>query len=124
MAIYKPLVSVGGFAFPDPSKYTANTATIVNTARNAQGYMVGAVIRNDVAKITLSWRFISVSDWAMILQQFQTTFTRSVEFFCQTSGIWETREMYVSDRSAEIFKRDEDNNIIGYLNAKLSLIEV
>ena len=128
---YKALVSIGGVALPDPSTYETNTATVVDSARNAQGYMIGAVIRDDVAKVTMSWRFISVSDWASILQMFKgvdgtgkSKFRRSVEFFDQTTGTWSTREMYVSDRTAKIFKRDEENNVIGYLGAKLSLIEV
>lgn len=123
---YKALVSIGGTPIKDPSEYEANTATIVNSARNTDGYMIGGVIRDDVAKITMSWRYISVQDWANILQMFKgkTNFTRSVEFFNQVTGTWETRQMYVSDRNAKIFKRDINNNIMGYLGARLALIEV
>ncbi len=123
---FRALVSVGGVALPDPSEYTANTATIVDSARDVTGHMIGAVIRDDVAKISLSWRFITVSDWATILQMFKGSgnFTRSVEFFDQTTGTWDTRTMYVSDRNAKVFKRDENGDVIGYLGAKLSLIEV
>ena len=123
---YKALVSIGGTPIKDPSEYEANTATIVNSARNTDGYMIGGVIRDDVAKITMSWRYISVQDWATILQMFKgkTNFTRSVEFFNQVTGTWETRQMYVSDRNAKIFKRDINNNIMGYLGARLALIEV
>lgn len=123
---YKALVSIAGTPIKDPSEYEANTATIVDSARNTDGYMIGGVIRDDVAKITMSWRYISVQDWATILQMFKgkTNFTRSVEFFNQVTGTWETRQMYVSDRSAKIFKRDINNNIMGYLGARLALIEV
>jgi len=126
---FTALVSIGAYDFPDPSEYEANTATIVDSARNTQGMMIGSVILNDVAKATMSWRFISVQDWAAILQKFDNRFVggnfiQNVTFFNQTVGTWETRKMYVSDRSAKIFKRDENGDIIGYVGARLSLIDV
>ena len=44
------LVSIGGFDFPEPSTYNATTSTIVDSARNVQGRVVGAVVRQVVAK--------------------------------------------------------------------------
>lgn len=124
----RALVSIGFFDFPSPSTYTGTTATLVNDARNTKGYVVGSVIRDDVAKVEMTWRFISVSAWASILGRFSRTrggsFTNQVTFFCQDSGTWETREMYVSDRNASIFKRDHQGNIAGYIDASLSLVEV
>lgn len=124
----RALVSIGDFNVPEPSTYTATTATIVDSARNVQGYVIGAVIREDVGKVEMSWNFITVSDWASTLAKFSEarggSFYNNVTFFCQDSGTWETREMYVSDRTAEIFLRDKAGNIRGYLNASLSLVEV
>ena len=37
------LVSIGGFDFPESSTYNATTSTIVDSARNVSGYVVGAV---------------------------------------------------------------------------------
>ena len=50
------LVSIGGFDFPEPSTYNATTSTIVDSARNVSGYVVGSVVRNDVAKRSCLWR--------------------------------------------------------------------
>ena len=134
----EPLL-IGGDAFvvPTPSKYTSNTATILDSARNTDGYMIGTVIRNGVAKIQMSWNFLSAQDWAALIQQFEPSyggaFVRNVSFYNQTSGIVETREMYVSDRNAESFLLYNEQNAPdpamvglprGYLNASLSLIEV
>lgn len=47
------LVSIGGFDFPEPSTYNATTSTIVDSARNIQGKVVGAVVRHDVVEIIL-----------------------------------------------------------------------
>lgn len=135
----EPLTAAGeGFAVPTPSTYIGNTATIVDSARNAEGSMIGTVIRNDVAKITMTWNYISASDWAALLQQFDPAyggmFVRNVTFFNQTSAALETREMYVSDRNTagSVLLYNELNaphpSLVGlppgYQGASLSLIEV
>lgn len=125
----RALVSIGGYRFPEPSEYESNTATIVNSGRNVEGKVVGTVIRDDVAKVTLSWRFLTVSDWAKINKCFSMKhggkFYNDVTFFNQVTGEWETRKMYVSDRNASIFRRDPiSGDVVGYVNPKLSLVEV
>lgn len=134
-----PLVlGAEGFVVPTPSTYIGNTATIVDSARNTDGYMIGTVIRNDVAKISMTWALISAQDWANMLKQFEPeyggAFVRSVTFFNQTTGTLETRNMYVSDRtSAGSFLTYNAENApssdwiglpSGYLGAQFSLIEV
>lgn len=124
----RALVSIGSYDFPAPSTYSGTTATLVDSARNTKGYVIGAVIRDDVAKVDMSWRFITVRDWAALLSKFSIarggSFTHQVTFFCQDTGTWETREMYVSDRTASVFKRDANGHIVGYLDAALSLVQV
>lgn len=128
MANFRPLVTIGGVAIPDPSTYEANTATIVDSARNTNGVMIGSVIRNDVAKISMSWNFLTATQWANILRLFSParggSFENSVTFFCQDTATWITRTMYVSDRTASIFLRNPNGSIKGYTNPSLSLIEV
>lgn len=132
------LVSVGGVALPTPSTYVGNTATIVDSARNVEGYVIGTVIRNNVAKISMTWNFISAQDWSNMLKLFEPAyggaFYNSVTFFNQTSATLETRTMYVSDRtsSGSFLLYNERNapnaNWIGlprgYQGASLSLVEV
>lgn len=119
------LVSIGGFEFPEPSAYTATTSTIVDSARNVNGYVVGAVVRKDVAKVELSWKFLTVRQWASILSLFADSFYNDVRFFNQTTGAYTTRTMYVSDRNASMFRRDpKTGEILGWLNPSLSLVEV
>lgn len=131
MANLKPLIQIGGeggYAPPTPSTYDATTATIVDSARNTKGVMIGSVIRDDVAKISMTWKYISAQDWANFLALFSEQrgghFQNQVYFFLQDTNSWEERTMYVSDRTASIFMRNPDGTIKGYLNAKLSLIEV
>lgn len=125
---FRALVTIGSYSFPQPATYSATTSTVVDSARNVAGYVVGSVIRDDIAKIELSWRFISAQDWANILSKFSIArggkFYNNVTFFCQDTNQWETREMYVNDRTASIFRMDDEGNVLGYVNAKLNLIEV
>lgn len=123
-----PMVSIGGFAFPEPSTYSATTSTIVDSGRNVEGVVIGAVIRDGVSKVSLSWNFISAENWASIMEKFNMaqggSFYNDVTFFCQDTNSWMTRQMYVGDRTADIFLRNKDGSIRGYTGASLSLIEV
>lgn len=126
---FRALVSVDGYDFPEPSSYSANTATLVNSARNVEGRMVGAIIRDDVAKIEISWRYLTVTQWAKIQKCFRTdlggSFSNRVSFFDQSAGGWKDREMYVSDRKAGMWRRDpETGDVLGWTDCSLSLIEV
>lgn len=125
----RAMVSIGTFDFPEPSVYSGTTSTLVDNGRNTDGYVVGAVIRDDVGKVELEWKFLTVEQWAELLAKFSMArggkFINDVTFFCQDTGDWETRQMYVSDRTAGVFRRDpETGAIIGYKGPKLSLVEV
>lgn len=119
------LVSIGGYNFPEPSTYDAVTSTIVDSARNVAGYVVGSVIRHDVAKVELSWRYLTAEQWANILSLFVNNFYNDVRFYNQATANYEVRTMYVSDRSAGMFRRHpETGEVMGWLNCSLSLVEV
>lgn len=119
------LVSIGGFDFPEPSTYSATTSTIVDSARNVSGYVVGSVIRNDVAKIELTWRYLTANQWASILSLFSNGFYNDVRFLNQVTNREDTRTMYVSDRNAGMWRRDpQTGEVMGYTNCSLSLVEV
>lgn len=119
------LVTVGGYEFPEPSTYSATTSTIVDSARNLQGYVVGSVVRPDVAKIELTWRYLTAEQWANILSKFAYSFYNDVRYFSQTTGTYDVRTFYVSDRSAGLWRRHpETGAIMGWTNCSLSLVEV
>lgn len=123
------LVLVAGVALPEPSTYNAQTSTLVDSARNVQGKMIGSVIRDDVAKVELSWRYLPVEEWARIGKLFKTgsggSFINSVTFFDQTQGTYVTREMYVSDRKSGMWRRDPQTGaVMGWTECSLSLVEV
>lgn len=119
------LVSIGGYNLPEPSTYSATTSTIVDSARNVSGYVVGAVVRSDVAKVELSWKYLTAQQWANILSLFTTSFYNDVRFLNQATNNYEVRQMYVSDRSSSMWRRNpETGAVMGYTNCTLSLVEV
>ena len=126
---FRALVSVDGYDFPEPSAYSGNTSTLVDATRNVEGIMIGSVIRDDVSKVEISWKFLTVEQWARIQKCFRQgsggSFANLVSFFDQSVGGWVTKEMYVSDRKSGMWRRDpETGDILGWTNCSLSLIQV
>ena len=123
----RALVKVGDYNFPEPSSYSAITSTLVDSGRNVEGKMIGSVIRDDVSKVEISWKYLTVEQWANILSCFRGTdkFTNMVEFFDQSLGDWNEKEMYVNDRKAGLFRRHpETGDVLGWTDCSLSLIQV
>ena len=119
------LVSIGGFEFPEPSTYNATTSTIVDSARNVSGYVVGSVVRNDVAKVELTWKYLPAQQWANILALFSANFYNEVTFYNQVTAGYTTRTMYVSDKTAGMWRRDPTTgDVMGWTSCSLSLVEV
>ena len=126
---FKALVSVGGYDFPEPSTYSANTSTLVDSSRNVSGVLVGAVIRDDISKVEISWKYLTIEQWARIQKCFSQSsggnFINSVTFFDQSVGDWVTKEMYISDRKAGLWRRNPNTgDVMGWESCSLSLIEV
>lgn len=119
------LVTVAGVALPEPSEYSANTSTIVDSARNVSGYVIGSVVRSDVAKVELKWRYLTAAQWASVLSLFTNNFYNSVTFFNQATGDYTTRQMYVGDRKSGMWRRDpKTGEVLGWTGCSLSLVEV
>jgi len=120
---------VAGVALPEPSEYKGNTSTLVDSARNVDGKMIGSVIRDDVAKIELQWKYLTVQQWAGINKLFKQSaggaFINPVTFFDQSAGTYITRQMYCSDRNAGLWRRDPKTGaVMGWTNCVVNLIEV
>lgn len=119
------LVTVAGTPLPEPSEYRSGTSTLVDSARNVEGKVVGSVVRSDVAKIELKWRYLTAQQWASVLSLFTSNFYNSVRFFDQTTAGYTTRDMYVGDRNAGMWRRHpETGEVMGFTDCALNLIEV
>ncbi len=124
----RAMVTISGHDIPASSTYNATSSDVVDSARNVNAQMVGQVVRYDLAKVEMTWKFISAEDWSYILKlflpKFGGSFVNDVTFFNQVTNAWETRKMYPSDRTASIFLRRPDGSIRGYTGARLALVEV
>lgn len=119
------LITVDGVAWPEPSEYSSNTSTIVDSGRNVQGKVVGAVIRHDVSKIEVKWRYLTARQWADVIGPFNTNFYVTVRFYDQSSAGYVTKQMYVSDRKSGMWRRHpETGEVMGWVGCSLSLVEV
>ena len=125
MANIPALVTENGVEFPEPSSYEATTSTIVDSGRNVKGKVVGAVVRHDVAKVSLKWNYLTAQQWATVLGLFTKNFYCTVRFYNQTTAKYDTRQMYVSDRTSGMWRRCPTNgNVMGWTGCSLSLVEV
>ena len=125
----RALVSVGDYDFPEPSSYSATTSTLVDSARNVEGFMVGSIIRDDISKVEISWKYLTVKQWARIQKCFSESsggkFINRVSFFDQSAGGWVDKDMYVSERKSGMWRRSPVNGeILGWTDCSLSLIQV
>lgn len=119
------LVTVAGVELPEPSEYSANTSTIVDSGRNVEGKVIGSVVRHDVAKVELKWRYLTSAQWARVLSLFTNNFYNSVRFFDQSKNTYVTRQMYVGDRKAGMWRRDPNTGeVMGWTDCALALVEV
>lgn len=126
---FKALVTVGSYELPEPSSYSANTATIVDSARNLEGRVIGAVVRDDIAKIEIGWKYLTAEQWSTINLLFKEgaggSFYNEVTFYDQTTASYVTRTMYVSDRKAGMWRRHpETYDVMGWTDCGFSLVEV
>lgn len=119
------LVTVNGVELPEPSTYSGTTSTIVDSDRNVQGKVIGSVVRHDVAKVSMTWRYLTAQQWATILSLFTENFYCTVQFYNQVTASYTIRQMYVSDRTAGMWRRHSvSGNVMGWTDCALSLIEV
>ncbi|MCL2718961.1 MAG: hypothetical protein FWE14_09315 [Lachnospiraceae bacterium] len=125
----------GQYALPEPTSYSGTTQTMVDAGTSVSGKLLGSVVRKDMAQISLSWNFLSAADWSSINQIFKDHYINTVCFFDQTANDWITREMYINDRSAGMWRRDPnwqgpaetgdaEHNILGWTGCNLQLMEV
>ena len=113
------------YPLPEPTAYNITTSTLVDSGTSVSGKMLGAVVRSDVAQISVSWNYMEASIWANINQMFLNDFSRTIRFFDQTKNCFDEREMSVSDRSAGMWRREPDSGkVLGWTGCSLQFTEV
>ena len=120
---------------PISSTYKTTSTTVVDSSRNSKAEVIASVIRAGIRKIELSWRVITIQDYAKIstFLNVETNFMFYAYYFDQDTNSWLTKKFYVGDRVADALKNEQwtQNTGVGggiapkhIENFKLSLIEV
>jgi hypothetical protein len=109
---------------PEPTGYSGTTSTLVDAGTSVSGHLLGAVVREDAAQVSLSWSYLPAEDWARVNRIFKGSHVNPVRFFDQTLGDWNQRDMYPSDRGAGMWRRGEDGSVLGWTGCSLQLTEV
>ena len=94
------------FAAYESGKQTI--ATMVDQARTADGIVRGSVIAK-ASKIELKWAVLSPEEWARICSFFDRHFYFNATYWDMAANSFQTKTMYVGDRSAMPFIVDADS---------------
>ena len=119
-------IKINGNEYPCPRRgLSMLTATIVDSARNANGVVVGQVVGREQQKLDgLEWGYLTAEQWSSILKEF-SDFYVTVSYPDMVNNTWTTRKMYPGDRTAEPFHLDPETHLpLDYINCKVNLIDV
>jgi hypothetical protein len=112
------------FPYPDKDSGLQTIATIVDSARTADGVVRGERVGRDQSKIELTWNVLTPEMWSRMLQQF-ANFYFTIRYIDMVTNDWTTRKFYVGDRSAQPFLIDPDTNRPKYyVQCKANVIDV
>ena len=118
-------IKLDGVSFPYPKRgLSIEIATVVDSARNANGVIVSQRVGRDQQKINeCVWPHLSAQQWSSMLKIFER-FTFAVEYPDMATNKWTKRKMYCGNRSAEIFKLDKNTGLpLEYINCTCNLID-
>ncbi len=101
------LISIAGVEIQNPDSYQPEVYDLHDTGSNVCGQQIGSPIRNNIEKISLTWDYLTVEQWADILNKFPVgTIEYSVSFYSTLSAGWVTKQMTVSNRTAGLYFKD------------------
>lgn len=118
-------IKINGRDYPCPRRgLNLMTATIVDSARNANAVVVGQVVGREQQKLDrLEWAYLTAEQWSSILKEFKNFYV-TITYPDMVNNTWTTRKMYPSDRTAEPFHLDPVTQLpIDYINCKVNLID-
>lgn len=123
-----------------PYDYDGSSSTILDSARNSNAVVVGEVIQEGIAKIEMTWNFLTIAEYSALAKLFDSAYGGSffnyVSYFDVVLGDFESTNtgtptlathkiFYPSDRKAKFahIKLDSDGKPIGYEKVSLHLID-
>ena len=92
---------------PISSTYKTTSTTLVKSGRNSKGVIITTVVKAGLRKVEMSWRVMSISDYATLGTFFNTNFMFYGYYFDQDTNKWQTLQFYVGDRVADSLKQEQ-----------------
>lgn len=110
--------------FPYPKRgLKMIVSTMVDSARNANGEVVGQKIGRDNYKLdSLTWPYLDAKTWSDILKEFDN-FRVIARIPDMVHNRWITLQMYPGDRSAQPFWVDENGMPTHYIDCSVNIID-
>lgn len=121
----KPFIKINGNPYPWPHRgLSMMTATIVDSARNANAVVVGQKVGRDQQKLDgLEWVYLTAEQWSALLKEFRNFYV-TVTYPDMVNNTWTERKMYPGDRTAQPFHLDPETGLpLDYLYCKVNLID-
>jgi len=120
-------IKINGHSYPQPRRgLNLIVSTLVDSARNTNGVVVGQKVGRDQQKINdLEWGYLTAEQWSAILKEFDNGFYATVTYPDMVNNKWTTRKMYPGDRTATPFHISDVTGLpLDYLNCKVNIIDV
>lgn len=117
-------IEINGYKLP-PCKRGVNivVTTLVDSARNSNGEVVGQKIGRDQYKIDgLEWSWLTAEEWGKILSAIKD-FYFDVTFSDPVTNNRKTIKMYCGDRTGEPYWVNGSGTPTHYRNCKVNLID-
>jgi len=121
------ILKINGTAIPEPSSMSVLVQDVDNasTTRNAKGVMLRDRVRGGsdaVRKLECEWQGLTLSQASSLLSAIGGEFF-SVTYSDTLTGAMRTCQMYVGDRTAKVYRCDEDGMIEYLESIKANFIE-
>lgn len=117
-------LKINGYELPPPKRGVHPiVTTIVDSARNANGVVVGQRVGRDQYKIDgLEWPWLTAKQWSEILKILNKFFV-NVTFIDPVTNKEKTIKMYCGDRTGEPYWVDKNGKPTHYKDCKVNLID-
>ncbi len=117
-------LAINGQELPPPKRGVHPiVVTVVDSARNANGAVIGQRVGRDQYKIDgLEWSYLTAEEWSRILSLLSDFFV-NVTFIDPVSNSPKTIRMYCGDRTAEPYWVDKNGHPTHYIHCKVNLID-
>lgn len=125
--LYGNFITINGVELPQPKRGLGlHIATVVDSARNSSGKVVGQKIGRDQQKIeNVEWAVLTAEEWSNILRILDSNFYVTVTYPDMVTNDWITRTMYCGDRTAIPFKISPTTGLpTMYKECKVNFIDV